>query len=108
MNRLYCGLVLAVGAAALSACNSNSSGSASANAGPAIFTAFVNSQVGTSPTDATPASTDNFASSTLGLDDTQAFANVQFSGGDAIDSGTYSAAAACTSVGSSKCSPGLH
>lgn len=108
MNKLYCGLILAVGAAALSACSNNSSGSASAGAEPMIFTGFVNKQVGTQPADATPVSTDNFAASTLGIDDTQAFASVQFSGGDAIDSGTYSAAAACTSLGSSQCSPGLH
>ena len=98
-------MLTAASALALAACGDNNGGGMSSSM-PTDFLSFVNSQVATQPADATPVQTGSLGN--LGLDNTQAFANVQFTGGDTIPAGVYSAAAACTSLGASKCDPGLH
>lgn len=92
----------------LAACgNNNGAGANGGNSSmPTDFTSYVTGTVGTQPADATPIQTGSLGN--LGLDNTQAFANVQFTGGDTIPTGVYSAAAACASAGSAACSPGLH
>ena len=100
-------MLTAVSALAVAACSNNNNGGGSTISGVQNdFTSYVAGVVGTQPADATPIQADSLTN--VGVDNTQAFANVQFSGGDTIPSGTYSAAAACTSAGSAACSPGLH
>jgi hypothetical protein len=91
----------------VAACGDNNNNGGGANSSmPTNFTSFVNGAVGTQPADAKPVQTGSLGN--LGLDNTQAFANVQFTGGDTIPAGVYSAAAACANAGASACSPGLH
>lgn len=100
-------MLTAASALAVAACSNNHNGSGSNNSGtPTNFTSYVGGAVGTQPADATPIQTGSLGN--LGTDNTQAFANVQFTGGDTIPAGTYSAAAACASAGTTACSPGLH
>ncbi|MDE1923567.1 MAG: hypothetical protein KGL92_01215 [Gammaproteobacteria bacterium] len=52
-----------------------------------------------------PVQTDSLTN--LGLDNPQAFSMVQFTGGDMLMAGVYSAAAACVDAGAGACHPGL-
>lgn len=108
-------IMAALAGVALAGCGSSGHESASNGGGasppvptPAAldFTQFVTSQVGTPPTNNAPVATDNFAN--LNLNSTTAFVSVAFSGGDALPTGTYSAAAECATLGTKQCNPGLH
>ncbi len=100
-------MLAAASALAVAACSNNNNGGGGTISGAQTdFTSYVAGVVGTQPADATPIQTGSLTN--VGVDNTQAFANVQFTGGDMIPTGTYSAAAACASAGTSSCSPGLH
>ncbi len=98
--------IIAGAGLALTACGGNGGGgSPAASNAPSDFTAFVSAQIGVTSADAMPVQTDSLTN--LGLDNPQAFSMVQFTGGDMLMAGVYSAAAACVDAGAGACHPGL-